>query len=430
MKYSDSRRSFLKKASLAGAGGIVFNSTFGSGIQKAVNKQPGMSNPSDLRITNVTSAYMRGHGTHLFVKIETNQGIVGYGEGMDAVTGTEGMFRKPGGSFTNALIGKNPLDVNRIFEDIRLAGFFGGAQSGIYLAVLTAVEAALWDVTGKALGLPIYRLIGGKFRDKIRLYCDTASSSEEPESMAQAAQDVVDKGFTAIKFDLDWAEDPRKYDKYNMTANNAELDRMMAQMTAVRNKIGEHYDLCVDMHGRYDTTTGIRVAKMLEPIRLMWLEEPIPAENLDSYREINEHTTTPICLGENHYLAHNFRDAFEKKACDIAMPDLQKCGGISEGQRIANLASLYYIPIAPHMVASPLGAMASCHCCASVPNFLCLEWHWISRWDRWNELIEEEPLIKDGYITVSDKPGIGVTLIEDAVKKDAIPGVPFFGKLL
>ena len=118
----------------------------------------------------------------------------------------------------------------------------------------------------------------------------------------------------------------------------------------------------------------------------------------ESYARIRAKTTTPICGGENWYLTYGFRHPLELGAVDVIMPDLQKCGGLGEGQRIANLANLYYVPMAPHMVASPLGAMGACHCCAAVPNFLCLEWHWISRWDRWNELIEEDPLIEDGYI--------------------------------
>lgn len=425
---SNSRRSFLKNGILAGiAGGGLF-STFGSGLQAAVNKGPRYSNPSDLKITGVKTAYMSGHGTHMFVKLTTNQDIVGYGEAMDAVRGTYGVATGEAGwdNMSQFLIGQNPLDVNKLFEQIRRRGHFGGAQSGMYVAVLTGLETALWDLAGKALDLPVYRLMGGKYRDNIRLYCDTASSSETPEDMAAAAVEVKNHGFTAIKFDIDWLEDPAKQDVFNMTASNGEIDRMVKQVGAVREAIGMDMDLCLDAHGRYDLPSGMRIAKEMEPFKLMFLEEPIPAENLDSLREINSQTTTPICTGENHYLAHDFRRILEKQAADIVMPDLQKCGGLGEGQRIANLANLYYVPVAPHMVASPLGAMAASHCCATFPNFLCLEWHWISRWDRWNELIMEEPLIKDGYIALSDKPGIGVTPNEKAIKKTAVKDAPFF----
>ncbi|CAN5874501.1 mandelate racemase/muconate lactonizing enzyme family protein [soil metagenome] len=423
-----SRRSFLKNGIAAGVAGGAFLSTYGSTLRAAVNDAPHYSNPSALKITGIKTAFMKGHGTHMFVKLSTNQGLVGYGEAMDAVRGTYGVASGSDGwdNMSQFLVGQNPLDVNKIFEQILRQGHFGGAQSGMFVAVLTGVETALWDLAGKALGLPVYRLMGGKFRDKIRLYCDGASSSESPEHMAEAALSVKNKGFTAIKFDIDWAGDPAKKDQFNRTASNGEINRMVKQVAAVREAIGMDMDLCLDAHGRYDLPSGIRIAKEMEPFKLLFLEEPIPAENLDSLREITSQTTTPICTGENHYLAHDFRKILELKAADIVMPDLQKCGGLGEGQRIANLANLSYVPVAPHMVASPLGAMAASHCCATFSNFLCLEWHWISRWDRWNELILEEPLIKDGYITVSDKPGIGVTLNEKAIKKFAVKDAPFF----
>jgi galactonate dehydratase len=422
MASKQTRRSFMQKGAVAATASAAMLANFGDGIQAAVNKNAASSNPSALKIEKVDVAYMRGHGTHMFIRITTNQGIVGYGEAMDAVSGTYYVVK----NMERLLVGKNPLDVNRLFDDIRQRGFFGGSQSGIYVSVLTGIEYALWDVAGKALGLPVYRLLGGKYRDKIRIYCDTASSSESPKDMAKAAKEVQNLGFTAIKFDCDWAGDPKKLDPYNWTASNGEIDRMNDQFTAVREAIGTDIDLCVDAHGRYDLPGGIQMAKMFEKHRLMWLEEPVHAENMDSLREITRQTSTPICVGENLYLAHDFRKVFEKKAADIAMPDLHKAGGIAEGQRIANLANLYYIPVAPHNVSSPLGTMGACHCMASVPNFLCMEWHHISRWDRWNSLIEEEPLIQNGYITVSEKPGIGVTPIEDAIKKTAIKDVPFF----
>lgn len=428
MANNHSRRSFLQKSLLAGITGSAFFSTFGSTLEAAVKKGPQYSNPSDLKITGIKTAFMNGHGTHMFVKLLTNQGIIGYGEAMDAVRGTHGVATGTEGwdNMTQFLIGKNPLDVNKIFEEIRRRGHFAGAQGGSYVAVLTGIEIALWDLAGKATDLPVYRLMGGKYRDKIRLYCDTASSSESPEDMAAAAVEVKNHGFTAIKFDLDWSEDPAKQDAFNMTASNGEIDRMVKQITAVREAIGMDIDLCLDGHGRYDLPSGLRIAEEMEQFKLMFLEEPIPAENLDSLREITRQSKTPICTGENQYLAHDFRKILDKQAADIVMPDLHKCGGLGEGQRIANLANLYYVPLAPHMVASPFGAMAASHCCATFPNFLCLEWHWISRWERWNDLIMEEPLIKDGYITLSDKPGVGVTPNEKEIKKMAVKDAPFF----
>ena len=249
-----------------------------------------------------------------------------------------------------------------------------------------------------------------------------------PKDFADAAREAVDMGMTAVKFDLDQANDPNRYDAYNWTANPAELQRMVDQMTAAREEVGPEIDICADMHGRYDLPTGKKVAELMEPLNLMWLEEPVPAENVDAYKLINESTTTPICAGENVYLAYGFRRLLELGAVDIIMPDLQKVGGLGEGQRIANLANLYYVPFAPHMVASYLGAMASAHVCASVPNFMILEWQiYFHRDPMFMEIVEfDGPMVVDGFIPLSEKPGIGVEINEEAMRRYAPDGVPFF----
>jgi galactonate dehydratase len=417
-----SRRRFLTKAAIATA--MAPLAAFGKGYEEAIDKTPKTSPPSDLKITDVKCCYIRGS---VFVKILTNQDITGYGEGVDAVPGTYYLVK----NFGNRIRNQNPLNVHRLFEQVRKSGFFQGAQSGMYVAVLSAIETALWDIAGKALNVPVYQLLGGKFRDKIRVYCDTAlyqRNLPQPKDFADAAKKAREMGFNAIKFDLDQANDPGKYDFFNWTASPAELQRMVDQMTAAREAVGPNIDICVDMHGRYDAVTGQAVAKRLEHLNLMWLEEPIPAENPDAYKLITESTSTPICAGENHYLAHGFRPLLEKGAVDIVMPDLQKAGGLGEGQRIANLANLYYVPFAPHMVASFLGAMAACHVCASVPNFMILEWQsYFHTEPMYKEIVKYEgEWVKNSFITLSEKPGIGVEINEEAMKKYAVQGVPFF----
>jgi len=422
MKNQSSRRSFFKKSAIAGTLGLFGFEALGNALDKA----PAYSNPSDLKITDIKCAYIRsGHG--LFVKIHTNQDIWGCGEGVDATPGTYHLVKE----FGRRLKGKSPLNVHRLFEDLRRRGFFEGAQSGMYVAVLSAVESALWDLAGKALGLPVYQLLGGKFRDKVRVYCDTALYQYKlptPEKFAESALQAKEMGFTAIKFDLDQHNDPNKYDAYNWTASPAELRRMYDQIAAAREAVGPDMDICVDMHGRYDLPTGKQVAKLMEPLGLMWLEEPIPAENAEAYKLITQSTTTPICAGENHYLAHGFRRLLEIGAVDIVMPDLQKAGGLGEGQRIANLANLYYVPFAPHMVASFLGAMASAHVCASVPNFLVLEWQiYFHTNPMFKEIVDYDgEMVVDGFIPLSDKPGIGVEINEEGMRKYATKGMPFF----
>lgn len=425
MKHDNSRRSFLSKAALAAAmAPLAPLAGFGKGYENAIDKTPMVSPPSDLKITDVKCGFIKGS---LFVKIYTNQDIWGCGEGVDAVPGTYHLVK----NFGARLKGQNPLNVHRLFENIRKGGFFQGAQAGMYVAVLSAIETALWDVAGKALHVPVYQLLGGKFRDKIRVYCDTAlyqRNLPKAQDFADAASKAKSMGFNAMKFDLDQANDPNKYDAYNWTASPGELQRMYEQIAAAREAVGPKIDILVDMHGRYDAVTGHAVAKKLEPLNLLWLEEPIPAENIEAYKLIAESTTTPIAVGENQYLAYGFRRMLEIGAVDIVMPDLQKTGGLGEGQRIANLANLYYTPFAPHMVASFLGAMASCHVCASVPNFLILEWQSYFHTDpMFKEIVHYDgEWVKDSFITLSEKPGIGVEINEEAMKKYATPNVPFF----
>jgi galactonate dehydratase len=421
-----SRRSFFTKAAVAAAvTPFVSLSAFGREYEDAIDKTPRASAPSDLRITDIKCGYVRGS---LFVKLYTNQDIWGCGEGVDAVPGTYYLVKNMG----RRLRGRNPLDVRRLFEEIRRGGIFGGAQAGVFVAVLSAIDAALWDLAGKALNLPIYRLLGGKFRDKVRVYCDTAlyrANLPTPDVFAKSAQDALKLGFNALKFDLDEANDPNRYDRYNWTASPGEIQRMYDQIAAVRESVGPKIDILCDMHGRYDLVTAQKVAKILEPLNLMWLEEPIPAENVDAYAQITKDTSTPIAAGENIYMAYGFRRLMENGGLDILEPDLQKTGGLGEGQRIANLANIYYKPFAPHMVASMLGCMASAHVCASVPNFLILEWQsYFHTEPMYKEIVtfDEKDWVVDSFLTVSDKPGIGVEINEDGMKKYATPGVPFF----
>ena len=216
-------------------------------------------------------------------------------------------------------------------------------------------------------------------------------------------------GFTAVKIDIDRTRDMIAGGmRSEWTAPNVEIDRMVHEVKFVREILDKKVDLCVDMHGRYNMTTGKRVAKEVESFPLLWLEEPVPAENIDAMRDIRQSTTTPICCGENLYLRHGFRELLEKRAADIIMPDIQKCGGLLEARKIADMAHAYYVPMAPHCVVSPIGYMASCHVCAAIPNFLVLEWHWISRMELWKNFVKEGEIIQKGFVTVTDKPGIGV----------------------
>ena len=376
-----------------------------------------------MKITKIKTAEASGHGFSTFVKIFTDEGVVGVGECIHGGDGCSRLIEDMAGIVT----GEDPLNVDRLIETIRRAYIFNGALAGNAVTAMTGIEIALWDLAGKALDLPVYRLLGGKFRDRIRLYCDChAGDDDSPESYARRAKEIVAMGFNAIKFDIDDASSPHKLDRYNWSVSPGELAQMVERVVAVREAIGPAVDLAIDMHGRYDISAGIRVAQALEPFDLMWLEEPVPPENIDAMREVKRCTRTPICAGENLYTRWGFRELIEKQAVDVIMPDLPKCGGLSEGRKIANHAETYYIPFAPHNVCGPLGTIASCHCCASIPNFLVLEWHWVDR-PHWHELVlADPPLIEDGYIVLPEGPGLGVELNEEALAAYARDDRPIF----
>jgi galactonate dehydratase len=391
------------------------------GLSAAVQNSTAPSRRPKLKITDVRTAYARA----LHVRIYTDQGIVGHGEGVDAVSGAAAIIA----GFRNALIGQDPLNVDAMFEKIRTSGIFAGAQGGQFVAALSAVEIALWDLAGKALGLPIYQLLGGKMRDRIRIYCDSGTNNRNDPRAAEFISQIVDHGFTAAKVDIDDGTDPVRFDKLNWTANNTEIDHMIDKVAFMRESLPKQIDLAADMHGRYDLGSAKRVAREMEPFRLLWLEEPVPPENIDAMRDVRASTSTPICCGENLFLRHGFRELLEKHAVDIIMPDIQKCGGLSEARKIADMAHVYYVPMAPHCQASPLGTMASCHVLASIPNCLVLEWHWghpAGRMAEWSRYVKEGNIIEKGYVTVPDRPGIGLEMDDEAVRSFQKPNAGWF----
>jgi galactonate dehydratase len=415
------RRSFLKSSAMPLAGMLGLPS-----LSEAAQAALSPYRRPKLKIAEIRTAEVRVHGYQVHVRIYTDQGIVGQGESTDAAQGNVPLIR----SFARLLIGQDPLNIEAAFERIRTAGVFAGAQSGQYVTALTGVEIALWDLAGKALGLPVYQLMGGKVRDRVRVYCDSGSREMVPGDDGSLAriQEIRKMGFTAAKIDIDDAADPARFDRVNWTASNGEIDHMLAKIAFTRENYPKNIDLAVDMHARYDATTGKRVAREVENFKLLWLEEPVPAENIDAMRDIRASTSTPICCGENIFLRHGFREILEKRAADIIMPDFQKAGGLLEARKIADMAHTYYVPVAPHAVTSPIGMMATAHVCAAIPNFLVQEWHWIDSPDLWRNWVKEGEILEKGYIAVPDRAGLGVEMNEDGARKAQVPGTPWFEK--
>jgi galactonate dehydratase len=413
------RRTVLSRGLLSVAGMAGMPS-----LRAAVEQVASEYRRPKLKITEIRTAEVRVHGYQVHVRVYTDQGIFGQGESTDAATGNVPIIQ----SFAQMLIGRDPLNVEAAFERIRTSGIFSGAQAGQYVTALTGVETALWDLAGKALGLPVYQLLGGKVRDRVRVYCDSGLREMVPgdERSKERIKQIQDMGFTAAKIDIDNAADPARLDRVNWTASNGEIDHMLEVIAFTRENYPKNVDLAVDMHGRYDATTGKRVAREVEKFKLLWLEEPVPPENIDAMRDIRASTSTPICCGENLYLRHGFREVLEKRAADIIMPDFQKCGGLLESRKIADMAHTYYVPVAPHAVTSPIGMMATAQVCAAIPNFLAQEWHWIDSLDLWRNWVKEGDIIQKGFIPLLDRPGIGVEMNEDAARKAQVAGTPWF----
>lgn len=401
---------------------------------------------------------VEGNFDWTFVRIETDEGIQGLGECFFA-PGLTAILR----SLEPLLVGEDPRDINRLFRKLQLATSGAGSVAGIIYNAISGIDAALWDVLGKSLGVPIWRLLGGKFRDQVRIYADChggealesldevlrsrrpswvaatgehaakdyyASHADEaasvPEEYAKRAVEMKGQGYTALKFDLD-VPGTEGLDPYNRCLSNKAIDHMVALIGAVRDAVGYETDVAVDCHWRYSVSDIIKVGQALEPFRLFWLEDPVPPESVAALRAVSAKVRVPIATGENLFLFQGFQEIVQSHAIGIATPDLQKVGGLGIASQIAALADTHTIPIAPHNISSPVGTLLSAHFCAAIPNFLVLEFH-ASDVPFWNDLVEgvAKPIIQKGFITLPEKPGLGVTLNEDVARKYARKGEPFF----
>ena len=373
-----------------------------------------------MKITHIGSVLLKPTGWVL-IKVKTDEGITGIGEayhgaGVHQIAVDERL--------TRPLIGQDPRNVDKLFRDMMSAMSASGFYQGAVMSAISGIESALWDITGQAAGVPIWQLLGGKFRDKIRIYNDChAGETETPEAYAAKAREVEARGFTAVKFDIDPL--PSRRDRYNRCISNDDIAHYVEVVTAVRESLDSNTDLAIDAHWFYAPVDILKVAHAFEDLDLLWLEDPIPPENIAAMEGVTKSTRTPICTGENFYTRFGFRDLIETQAADIISPDMAKAGGLLEGRRIADLADMYYIPIAPHNIGSPVQTVANCHVMAAVPNFLVLEFHHLDN-RFWEGIINEGPLIEEGHIDVPNLPGLGVTLNEELLKNNFRQEFGFF----
>ncbi|MEM1484439.1 mandelate racemase/muconate lactonizing enzyme family protein [Oscillospiraceae bacterium PP1C4] len=420
------------------------------------------SSPSALKITDVKicKVDLPPWGCHL-VKIETNQGICGYGEMRDGASATYMKMLK------SRLVGENPCEVDRLFRKIKQFGGPARQSAGV-----CATEIALWDLAGKAYGAPVYQMIGGRFRDNVRLYADTHIEEGRFTGRLMDAKDVgkvlkgyMDQGYTVLKIlsvellmsqegnycgPLDWVNRLRKVEdearKVALTGTRADiarvngelydfnriphpftnmhvteqgLDQLEDYIGQVRSVIGYKVPLGIDHFGHFPLNDMIKIARRLERFNLAWLEDMLPWYLTDQYKLLKESTTAPLATGEDMYLAESFEPLLASGALDMVHPDLLTSGGILETKKLGDLAARYGASMAVHMCESPIACIAAAHMATASENFFALEYDaFDSPW--WEDLIigPIKPIAKDGFIKVTDAPGLGIeTLNDDLIRE-------------
>ena len=385
------------------------------------------SRPSDLRITDVRTATVGWDGWRFpIVRIDTNQGLSGYGEVRDGASRTYALILK------NRLVGENPCNLDKLFRKIKQFGHHGRQGGGV-----CGVEMALMDLAGKAYGVPAYALCGGKFRDYVRVYCDTPN---EPtgEAMGHKLKDRLARGFTFLKMDVgidalfgqqDTLAYPKgllNHDVDNVAPEHREnfwaighpfthvrlteegIRRLVDYMTEVRATVGWQVPIAADHFGHLGVDDCIRLGEALEQFNLAWLEDMVPWQYTEQWVRMERALKTPVCTGEDIYLKEGFLPLLQAHAVNVIHPDMATSGGIMETKRIGDLAQEYGVSMAMHMAGTPISTLAAVHCAAATENFIALEHHFNDT-PFWGDLVQgvAKPIIQDGYIPVPEGPGLG-----------------------
>ena len=355
----------------------------------------------------------------VFLKMETDEGINGWGEVGSSVNVSENFMATAIKEVSPQLIGENPMDIDRLWNKLfRMFSYMG--SRGFTTSLTAGFDIALWDIKGKVSGLPVYDLLGGRYRDPVRLYCNAwFTGCSTPEEYAKAAKsNVVDNGHTACKLDpfLEMTQYHTMYQDGFISEEGEQLGYDI--VAAVREVVGPEIEILIDAHGHYNVPNAVRISNNLyERFNIAWFEEPVPPEGINALKQVKQNTNAPICVGERLYTRADFIPILENNLADFIMPDTIWTGGISEIKKIATMAEAYYIPVAPHVIpGGPIELIAAAHTMSSVPNFYKLE-HSHTFIPEHNNLLEEPYLIKNGHFHLNDKPGLGFELDEGKLEK-------------
>lgn len=440
----NSRRSFFKKSTLGGIalGGAYLFSPIEDVIAETTGGVKRFSSPSELKITDVRYAITTVLGRTAMLRIDTNQGIYGLGEVRDGADERYALMLK------SRILGLNPCNVEMIFKIIKQFGGPSRQAGGV-----CGIEMALWDLCGKAYNVPAWQLLGGRYRDKIRLYADTPESSSPDEQKKLMNYRINDQGYTWLKMDLGigelkeipgslvnskfWQNEKGDLQQWGLANNymgygntrhpftqiqitDKGLDGLAKLVDNVRGMLGYDIPLSTDHFGHFDLNNAIRLGKRLEQYRLAWLEDMIPWDNIDEWRTISNALETPTNTGEDIYLLAGFKPLIDARATDIIHPDLATSGGLLETKRIGDYAEEHGVAMAMHQAGTPISFMANVHCAAATQNFLALEHHSIDLpwWESLVKTTDGRQLITKGYANLPlTAPGLGIDLNEEAIKQ-------------
>ncbi len=379
-----------------------------------------------VKITGVKVMLVRGVFDWPMVKIETDAGITGIGESYWGHGVKDLML----GYCRGAVIGEDPLDIDRLYTKMITRTGGAGAIAGATVTAISGIEIALWDLAGKILGEPVSKLLGGQYRSSVRAYWTTGANLMDPAACRRFAETLKAHkyGLTAVKMGYVRKRDPNE--PFSRHFSNQDLLNNTKGFMNLREALGDACEIVVHCHWEFDWVDALGLARAVAPARPWWLEDPMPPDYSESWVKLTQASPVPIGMGENLYTRHGFKPFIINGGAHIIQIDIPKAGGLLESKKIADLADIFYIPVCAHNVASPLGTMASAHCAASIRDFRGHEWNYGSlgsaeAWERYARL--DGPIIKDGRIQIPDKPGIGIDLDEDYVRAHLAPGEQWWG---
>ena len=434
----DNRRDFLKKTAL---GGITLTGLMGLSFEDTIaqttSKVKKASSPSELKITDLRYCVTAVMGRTAIIRIDTNQGIYGLGEVRDGADPRYALMLK------SRILGENPCNVEKIFKIIKQFGGQARQAGGV-----CAVEMALWDLCGKAYNVPAWQLLGGRYRDTVRLYADTPESNSPEEQLKRIKYRTEDQGYSWLKMDVSIGEirnipgalvNPNIFKEgtsqwqggYMSYANTKHpftgiqitekgLEELAKIVEKVRGMVGYEIPISTDHYGHFDVNNCIRLGKALDKYRLAWLEDMVPWQYTEQHKTITEALETPTLTGEDIFLLEYFKPLIDNHAVDIIHPDLASSGGLLETKRIGDYAEEKGIAMAMHQAGTPVSFMANVHCAAATQNFLSLEHHSVdvTWWEGLVKTTDGRKLIDKGYAPVPlTAPGLGIELVDEEVKK-------------